>query len=58
MIPPPPPPGAFHDSNSFRITNFRLIQTHRNCRRQFTFSVNDGKLSEGVENIVGKGKIA
>ena len=41
------------------MTNFRLFQTERVCRRQFfKFDENGKKLSNQVENTVGKGKIA
>ena len=40
------------------MTNIRLFQTERVCRRQFTFDENGSKLSKRVENIVEKGEIA
>ena len=40
------------------MTNFRLFQTERVCRRQFKFDENGRKLSKLVENTVGKGEIA
>ena len=40
------------------MTNFRLFQTERVCRRQFKFDENGRKLSKQVENIVVKGEIA
>ena len=42
----------------YQTTNFRLFQTERVCRRQFQISKNGRKLSEQVENTVGKGEIA
>ena len=38
------------------MTNFRLFQTERVCRRQF--DENGRKLSKQEENTVGKGEIA
>ena len=40
------------------MTDFRLFQTERVCRRQFQFDENGRKLSKQVENTVGKGEIA
>ena len=40
------------------MTNFRLSQTERVCRRQFQIDENGRKLSKWVENTVGKGEIA
>ena len=44
------------------MTNFRLFQTERDCRRQaddnFKFDGNGRKFLKQVENIVGKGEIA
>ena len=40
------------------MTNFRLSQTERVCRRQFQNDENGRKLSKWVENTVGKGEIA
>ena len=41
------------------MTNFKLFQTERVCRRQFQISTKNGrKLSKWVENTVGKGEIA
>ena len=40
------------------MTNFRLFQTERVCRRQFQIDENGRKLSKWVENTVGKGEIA
>ena len=40
------------------MTNFRLFQTERVCRRHFKFDQNGRKLSKKVENTVGKGEIA
>ena len=40
------------------MTNFRLFQTERVCRRQFQNDESGSKLSKRIENIVGKGEIA
>ena len=40
------------------MTNFRLFQTERVCRRRFKFDKNGRKFSKWVENTVGKGEIA
>ena len=40
------------------LTDFRLFQTERVCRRQIRFDENGRKLSKRVENTVGKGEIA
>ena len=40
------------------MTNFRLFQTERVCRRQFQINENGGKFSKWVENTAGKGEIA
>ena len=40
------------------MTNFRLFQTERICRRQFQIDENGKKSSKQVENTVGKGEIA
>ena len=40
----------------YQMTNFRLFQTERVCRRHFKFDENGRKLSEWVENTVGKGQ--
>ena len=44
------------------MTNFRLFQTERDCRRQaddnIKFDGNGRKFLKQVENIVGKGEIA
>ena len=40
------------------MTNFRLFQPERVCRRQFQFDENGKKYSKRVENTVGKGEIA
>ena len=41
------------------MTNFRLFQTERACRRQFQiFDKYGKKLYKRVENTVGKGEIA
>ena len=40
------------------MTNIRLFQTERACRRQFQIDINGRKLSKRVENTVGKGEIA
>ena len=42
----------------YQTINFRLFQTERVCRRQFKFDENCRKLSNRVENTVGKGEIA
>ena len=42
----------------YQMTNFRLFQTERICRRQFQIDENGRKLSKQVENTVGKGEIA
>ena len=39
------------------MTNFKLLQTKRVCRRQFQFYENGRQLSKWVENTVGKGEI-
>ena len=39
------------------MTNFRLFQTERDCRRQFQFEENGKKSSQRVENTVGEGEI-
>ena len=41
-----------------QTTNFRLFQTERVCRQQFSFYKNGGKFSKGLEIAVGKGDIA
>ena len=41
----------------YQTTNFRLSQTERFCRRQFQTSRKWQKLSNWVENTVGKGEI-
>ena len=41
-----------------KTTNFRHSQTKGVCRRRFRIYENGRKLSEWVENTVGKGKIA
>ena len=40
------------------MTNFRLLQTERLCRRQFQSWRKWQKLSKWVENTVGKAEIA
>ena len=40
------------------MTNYRLFQIERLCRRQFNFGENGRKLFKPVENTVGKGEIA
>ena len=41
------------------MTNFRLSQTERVCRRQFQNLIENGReFSEREENTVGKGEIA
>ena len=40
------------------MTNFRLLQTERVCRRQFQFDENGRKLPKREENNVGKEEIA
>ena len=40
------------------MTNFRLFETERVCRRKFKFDENGRKLSKQVENTMGKGEIA
>ena len=40
------------------MTNLRLFQTQRVCRRQFKFDGNGRELSKWVENTVEKGEIA
>ena len=40
------------------MTNFRLFQTKRVCRRNFKFDENGRELSIQVENTVGKREIA
>ena len=40
------------------MTNSRLFQTQRLCRRQFLIDENGKKFSEWEENAVGKGEIA
>ena len=40
------------------MTNFRLFQTEKVCRRQFKIGENGRKLFKPVENTVGKGEIA
>ena len=47
-------PGLF--LTHYQMTDFRLFQTERVCRRLFDES--GRKLSKGVENTVGKGEIA
>ena len=41
-----------------KMTNLRLFQTERVCRRQFQFDENGRKFSKRIENTVGKGEIA
>ena len=41
-----------------QMTNFRLFQIERVCRRQFQILSNGGKFSKREENTVGKGDIA
>ena len=40
------------------MTNFRLFQTKRVCRRHFKFDENGGKSCKRREKTVGKGEIA
>ena len=40
------------------MSNFRLYQIKRVCRRQFKFDENGVKFSKRTENTVGKGEIA
>ena len=40
------------------MTNFRLFQTERVCRRQFQIVENGRMLSRRIENTVGKGENA
>ena len=40
------------------MTNFRLFQSERVCRRQFKLDEIGRKFSKQVENTVGKGEIA
>ena len=40
------------------MTNFRVFQTKRVCRRQFQIDENGRKLAKRIENTVGKGEIA
>ena len=40
-----------------QMTNFKLFQTERVCRRQFQIRRNGRKLSKRVENTVGKGEV-
>ena len=40
------------------MTNFRLFQTEKVCRRQFKIGENGRKLFKPVENTVEKGEIA
>ena len=40
------------------MTNFRLFQTERACRRPFEFNENGREFSKRVGNIVEKGEIA
>ena len=42
----------------YQMTNFRLFQTERVCRRQLQFDETGEKLSKRIENTVGKGEIA
>ena len=44
--------------NRFSTTNFRLFQTERDCRQQFSVDEIGRKFSKWVENIVRKGGIA
>ena len=41
-----------------QMTNFRIFQTERVCRRQCKLDVIGTKFSKWVENTVGKGEIA
>ena len=49
---------ALNSLTRYQMTNFRLFQTERVCRRQFQFWRKWHKLSKWVENTLGKGEIA
>ena len=40
------------------MTNSRLFQTGKVCRRHFKCDENGGKFSKQIENTAGKGEIA
>ena len=40
-----------------QMTNFRLFQTERVCRRQFKLDKNGRQFSRWIENTAGKGEI-